>query len=202
MIRIFDIALKDLLQLSRDFKTFMFLLIMPIVFTLLFGYAFGGFGGAGGDARIPVGFLDHDHSRFSKSLREILKESKVIRLDEDDSRAMIDLENLIADNKVAAAVIVPADYGKMTLDGKSAKLIFIGDAASPAGTTIQSEIISAASRLDSAIRTALIMEEVAKNRTPFDYAFIPRSMRGRNRPSPSKKQPARSFAKTADGRCR
>ncbi len=30
MIRILDIALKDLLQLSRDFKTFMFLLIMPI----------------------------------------------------------------------------------------------------------------------------------------------------------------------------
>ena len=45
MIRIFDIALKDLLQLSRDFKTFMFLLIMPILFTFLFGYAFGGFGG-------------------------------------------------------------------------------------------------------------------------------------------------------------
>ena len=45
MIRIFDIALKDLLQLSRDFKTFMFLLIMPIFFTFLFGFAFGGFGG-------------------------------------------------------------------------------------------------------------------------------------------------------------
>jgi len=171
MIRIFDIALKDLVQLSRDFKTFMFLLIMPIVFTLLFGYAFGGFGGAGGDARLPVGFLDHDRSRLSKSLREILQESKVIRLDEDDSRAMIDLENLIGDNKVAAAVIVPADYGKITLDGKSAKLIFIGDTASPAGTTIQSEIISAVSRLDSAVRTALIMEEVAKSRAPFDYAF-------------------------------
>ncbi|MBI5054837.1 MAG: ABC transporter permease, partial [Chloroflexi bacterium] len=70
-------------------------------------------------------------------------------------------------------VIVPSDYGKSTLDGKPAKLIFIGDTASPAGTTIQSEIISAASRLDSAVRTALIMEEVAKSRTPFDYAFKP-----------------------------
>ena len=53
MIRIFDIALKDLLRASRDFKTFMFLLIMPIVFTLLFGYAFGGFGGAGGMPASP-----------------------------------------------------------------------------------------------------------------------------------------------------
>ncbi len=43
MTRILDIAFKDLLQLSRDFKTFMFLLIMPILFTFLFGFAFGGF---------------------------------------------------------------------------------------------------------------------------------------------------------------
>ncbi len=84
---------------------------------------------------------------------------------------MNDLENLIADNKVAAAIIVPADYGRTTLGGKSTKLIFIGDTASSTGTTIQSEIISAASRLDSAVRTALIMEEVGKNRTPFNYAF-------------------------------
>ena len=43
MIRILDITLKDLIQLLRDFKTFMFLLIMPILFTFLFGFAFGGF---------------------------------------------------------------------------------------------------------------------------------------------------------------
>jgi hypothetical protein len=60
MIRIFDIALKDLLQLSRDFKTFMFLLIMPILFTFLFGYAFGGFGGNESDSRLPVGYISQD----------------------------------------------------------------------------------------------------------------------------------------------
>ena len=43
MRRILDIAAKDLLQLLRDRKTFLFLLIMPILFTFLFGYAFGGF---------------------------------------------------------------------------------------------------------------------------------------------------------------
>ena len=42
MNRIFDITLKDLTQILRDRKTFMFLLLMPIAFTLLFGLAFGG----------------------------------------------------------------------------------------------------------------------------------------------------------------
>ena len=46
MIRILDLAWKDLLQNLREKQTFMFLLIMPIIFTLLFGFAFGGVGGA------------------------------------------------------------------------------------------------------------------------------------------------------------
>ena len=55
MTRILDIAFKDLLQLLRDFKTFMFLLLMPVLFTFLFGYAFGGFGG--GDSDSPASGL-------------------------------------------------------------------------------------------------------------------------------------------------
>lgn len=37
------LALKDLLQILRDWKAAFFLIIMPIAFTLLFGFAFGGF---------------------------------------------------------------------------------------------------------------------------------------------------------------
>ena len=44
MNRIFDITLKDLMQILRNRMTFLFLLIMPIAFTLLFGLAFGGSG--------------------------------------------------------------------------------------------------------------------------------------------------------------
>ena len=60
MIRILDIAKKDLLQILRDRKTFMFLLIMPIAFTLFFAVALSGIGQSSGDARLPVGFLDQD----------------------------------------------------------------------------------------------------------------------------------------------
>ena len=43
MIRIFDIAQNDLRQLLRDRKTFMFLLAMPIIFTVMFGLCLWGF---------------------------------------------------------------------------------------------------------------------------------------------------------------
>ena len=50
------------MQLLRDVKTFMFLLIMPVIFTLLFGYAFGGFSSGESDSRLPVGYLSQDRS--------------------------------------------------------------------------------------------------------------------------------------------
>src|SRR5512136_1960386 len=120
-MRILDIAQKDLLQFMRDRKTFLFLLIMPVAFTLLFGYAFGGFGGSS-DARLPVGYLDQDGSRLSRKLHDLLAASKVIRLDENPARSVSDLEQLIVQDKLAAAIIVPAGYGKTDLTGKHARL--------------------------------------------------------------------------------
>ena len=63
MNRIFDITLKDLTQILRDRKTFLFLLIMPIAFTILFGLAFGGSGKPQPITRLPVGYLDQDQRR-------------------------------------------------------------------------------------------------------------------------------------------
>ncbi len=119
MIRILDIAFKDLLQLSRDFKTFMFLLIMPILFTFLFGFAFGGFGGGSSDSRLPVGYLSQDHHWVTDSLHELLARSEVIRLDEDKLRSASDLEQLVADGDLAAAIIVPDGYGRALLKEKN-----------------------------------------------------------------------------------
>ncbi len=80
MLRVFDIAFKDLQQLMRDRTTFLFLLIMPILFTLLFGYANGAFRGSLNDPRLPVGFLDQDSTWLSRSLHDQLATSEVLRL--------------------------------------------------------------------------------------------------------------------------
>jgi ABC-2 type transport system permease protein len=171
VIRIFDIALKDLLQMVRDGKVFMFLLIMPIVFTLLFGYAFGGFSDDQTDSRLPVGYLDQDWSWLSEQLYDLLADSEVIRLDYDPARTVSDLEQLVADEELAAAIVIPDGYGKATVSGKRARLLLIADTAAPAGTTVQAEILAAANRLDSAVSTAIVIEETVGDRVPFDYAF-------------------------------
>ncbi len=171
MIRILDITFKDLLQLTRDFKTFMFLLLMPILFTFLFGYAFGGFGGGESDSRLPVGYLSQDDNWVTDKLRDLLAKSEVIRLDEKPSRSSSDLERLVADGDLAAAVIVPDGYGRALLRDETTRLIVYADTGSTAWTTIEAEILASISRVDSGVRTATILEDLIGDRAPFRYAF-------------------------------
>ena len=171
MLRIFDIAFKDLQQLMRDRTTFLFLLIMPILFTLLFGYANGAFRGSLNDPRLPVGFLDRDGTWLSRSLHSQLAASEVVRLQSSPWISENDLESLVAKDKLAAAIIIPAGYSHAVLRGESARLVLIGDTGTTVGRSIESEALTAIIHVENAARTALILEQVAGERTPFDFTF-------------------------------
>jgi ABC-2 type transport system permease protein len=171
MIRILDIAFKDLLQLSRDFKTFMFLLIMPILFTFLFGYAFGGFGGGDSDSRLPIGYMSQDNNWVTDKLHDLLAKSEVVRLEENTFLSSADLEKMVAEGNLAAAIIVPDGYGKSVLKDKTVRLIVFADTGTQAWTTIEAELLTVASRVDGAVRTATIMEGMKLKGVPFKYAF-------------------------------
>jgi len=170
MQRIFDIASKDLLQILRNRLTFLFLLIMPIGFTLLFGLAFGG-SGSKSDPRLPVGYLDQDGGQISQELRILLENSTVIRLDEQPQRSVPDLEKLVGDEKLAAAIIIPGGYSRSVQNGTALKLTFIADSTNSASSTVEGEILVATNRLMSAIRTAQIVVKTMNNPAAFDPAF-------------------------------
>jgi ABC-2 type transport system permease protein len=170
MIRIFDIVSKDLLQLLRDRKTFLFLLIMPIAFTSLFGFAFGGFGGSS-EPRLPVGFLDLDNSKLSHLLHDQLAGSDVIYLKEGLFQNPTSLAAQVADEKLAAAIIIPRGYGHRLLLNKPKKLTLLADTNTTVGMSVESETLSAVLRLQSALNAAVIMEQLAGDRAPFDYSL-------------------------------
>jgi ABC-2 type transport system permease protein len=170
MNRIFDIAIKDLRQILRNRMTFLFLLIMPIAFTLLFGLAFGG-GGGNSDPRLPVGYLDQDGSRISQGLKTLLDGSTVIRLDVNPQRTQADLEKLVGDGKLAGAVIVPAGYGKSLQDGAPMKLTLLDNPANTSSATVQAELQSASNRLLSSANTAGIVSKTTGDPAGFDSLF-------------------------------
>ncbi len=169
MKRILDITLKDLVQIFRNRMTFLFLLIMPIAFTLLFGVAFGG--GGTSDARLPLGYLDQDGNSISQGLQTLLNSSTVIRLDVNPQRTPADLEQLVGDEKLAAAVIIPAGYGEAAKAGSPMKLTFLNNPASSSSQTIQAEVVAATNRLMSSVQTASMIASSNNNAASFDGSF-------------------------------
>ncbi len=166
MIRILDIAQKDLKQIIRNRMTFLFLLIMPVAFTILFGVAFGG--GGPTDSRLPVGFLDQDGSHTSQGLQTLLGDSTVIRLDIDAKRTLTDLEKLVSTGKLAAAVIVPKGYGEAAKTDAPMKLTVLNNPSNTAAQTVQVEIQGSANRLMTSVQTAGMIASSTGNAAGFD----------------------------------
>jgi hypothetical protein len=61
-MRIIDLAIKDIKQILRDWKSALFLVVLPILFTLFFGVIFSAVfsSEAESDPRLPVGWINND----------------------------------------------------------------------------------------------------------------------------------------------
>jgi len=152
-MRIFDIVSKDIRQMLRDWRTIFFMLVMPVLFTVMFGFVFSGGGDSGEDLRLPVGYLDQDGSQLSSELKALLSASDVIRI-EDDEMTRPDMEQAVLDEDLAAVVIVPAGYGEALGGGNGAPLAVLVLSGSSTAMNVQGEVQRIAGHLGSAAGTA------------------------------------------------
>ena len=167
---IIHIALNDFVQMLRDRNTYLFMLIMPIAFTLLFGFAFSGQNSGDADQRLPVGFTNQDGSPLSLELEKLLESSQVVRLERDPAQTPADLEKQVAEKDLAAALVIPAGYGPSLNTSAPLKLVVFANSADNAGLSARNEILSAAARLDRSVQAARVMAggDEAALRTALD----------------------------------
>lgn len=152
-MRIIDLTINDLKQIVRDWKTALFLVAMPIGFTLFFGVIFGGVGGEQ-DPRLPVGFVDQDGgSVLSTHMLDLLDVSDAIRPIVSDE-SVEHAEKKVSDEDWAAAVIVPAGYSERVLAGEDIALTIIVDGGTTAGSTARGSVQTAVTRLQGAVKAA------------------------------------------------
>jgi len=169
-MRIITLAQKDLKQLFQQRQTAFFLLIMPIVFTVLFGFMFGGFNGMGGeqDNRLPVGVLDQDQSSFSQSYLDLLTSSQVIRIESDSEMDETSLRNSVAEGDLAAAFIIPAGFEEKLRTGETALLTVISDEAAPTvGISVNNALLAAYSQLLQSVLAASLSQQAYQQLTSF-----------------------------------
>lgn len=163
-MRVLDLAIKDLKQLVRDRQTFLFLLVMPLFFTVLFGFAFGGEDTA--DPRLRVGYVDEDQSALSAELEALLDDSDVIRLEKERGDAA-ELMAEVADENLPAAIIIPAGFDAALHAGEPVPVRLVAVPGQQASFAVEGEIQAATNRLATAVQTAQISTSIAATHDVF-----------------------------------
>lgn len=114
MKKLLNIAVKDLQIMFRDPAALVWMLVLPIALTLTMAFAFGrltGGGQAAGLSNIPVIIVDHDGGQMSQPIVQTFQSQELgdlitATLSTDEAAA----RQAVADNRVAAAVIIPAGF--------------------------------------------------------------------------------------------
>ncbi len=148
-MRILDLALKDLTQILRDKKSLLFLVAMPIVFTLFMGFAYRGGSDTQTDTRIPLAVVA-PQSRLGEMLFARLESSdalKAVRIDE--AGAMESFRK----GEVAGVLVVPAGFGEQV---PNPQLTLIAEANSANGQSLYQLLRVPVSQLMSAVQIAQI----------------------------------------------
>ena len=158
-MRIFDLALKDIQQLVRDKKALLFLVAMPIIFTVFMGIMLSP-PAQDSDPRLPIGFINQDQSgTLGAEFRALLASSEAVKpIEVAQSTAENNDEALggeqVRDGKIAALVIVPDRFSAALLANEPIKAIVIVDAKQQAGQTANAALSTATNRLLGAIEAA------------------------------------------------
>jgi linearmycin/streptolysin S transport system permease protein len=156
-MRILDLAYKDLSQIVRDWKSGLFLLVMPLLFTLFFGFVFGGSNAKPEvDSRLPVGVIDQDQGTLAASLQKLLEGSEVIRPVLLKNEELEQYNQMVEDGDLAAVVIIPPGYTNQLLADQSTMLTVIANASQPAGRTASRALETVTGRLLGAVEAAHI----------------------------------------------
>ena len=128
------LARKDLQQTVRDKLSFVFILVMPLAFTLFFGLLFGA---NSSSQKLPLAVWDADGGAAAKQLVTALDKSSVVTVVSKQGSAF---EKWMADDRAAAGLVIPKGYSAAVADGKQAQLTIVSTQGSSGASTAASEV--------------------------------------------------------------
>lgn len=151
--RLLSLIRKEFIQIVRDPRTLGITFAMPVVMLFLLGYA------VTNDVRnIDLAVFDQDQSTSSRQLITAYKEADYFRLAYVVS-SNEELRRLIDNNSARAGIIIPPDYGKTLLSGRSAQVAFLLDGSDP---TVASTALAAATLIGQSLSTSMMLERLER----------------------------------------
>lgn len=159
---LFDIALKDLQQVLRDRKSLIFIVAMPLLFTVFFGVVLAN---PEGDPRLPIGIVNRDAGgTFADDLLTAINASTAVRGEELSEAQAGRIDELVSKETFAAVVIIPGGYSDQIVAGEEIPLEIVAQSDSPVGHTAVTTLKAIVKRQLSAAQSARFSTEIAVDR--------------------------------------
>jgi ABC-2 type transport system permease protein len=155
--RLISLIRKEFIQITRDPRTLVLILIIPVMQLFLMGYA------ATSDVRnVPLAVYDQDRGPAARALLDAYRAADYFRLAFDvDSEEEIRL--LIDRGDARAGMIIPPDYSDRILSEKPAQVAFILDGSDP---TVAATALSAAQLIGQSLSTELTVQRLSRRGQP------------------------------------
>jgi ABC-2 type transport system permease protein len=149
--RLLALIRKEFLQIRRDPRTLILVIVIPIMQMILLGYA------ATNDVRnVPLAVLDRDRSPEARALLAAYRAADYFRLAyEVDSEQ--ELRILIDRGDARVGLIIPPGYGQRISSGERAEISFVLDGSDP---TVASTALSAAQLIGQSYAADLLTERM------------------------------------------
>jgi ABC-2 type transport system permease protein len=153
-MRIINLALKDLSQILRDKRMLIFLVAMPLGFTIFMGIAFAG-AVATPDKRLPLGWYNQDGTgQFAELLREDLESNPDLRLVVIEPDQFEQAQKDVANRAISGVLVIPPGFSDSLLTDQPGQMELIADEYSNLGQSAFQITRAAATRLLGSIEIA------------------------------------------------
>lgn len=155
--RLISLIRKEFIQILRDPRTLMLILVMPVMQLFLLGYS------ATNDVRnVPMAVLDQSRSPAARALLDGYRAADYFDIGyEIDSEQ--ELRDLVDRGVVRAGLIIPPDYESQLEANGIARVAFILDGSDP---TVASTALSAAQLIGQSLGADVMAERLARRGQP------------------------------------
>jgi ABC-2 type transport system permease protein len=157
--RLMSIIRKEFIQIFRDPRTLVLIIVMPIMQLFLLGYA------ATTDVKnISLAVWDQSQSTQSRALLDAFRAANYFSIDYSVYSAD-EYTDLIESGEIRAALIIPPDYEQRLLEGKAqVSLVLDGTDAAVGGTAL-----STAKLIGQSYATKILSDQAALTGRPSSF---------------------------------
>ena len=155
--RLTSLIRKEFIQILRDPRTLILVLVIPVMQLFLLGYA------ATNDVRnVPLAVYNQDRGPESRALLDSFRAADYFALAYDVGSDN-ELRTLIESGQARAGLVIPPDFGERLQAGDSAQVAFVLDGSDP---TVASTSLSAAQLIGQQHSVRILSERLSRRGFP------------------------------------